>query len=100
MIKLYLKYQKYHYGGNRLLCNFIEIALWHGCSSPINLLHIFRTPFYKNTYGGLLPKIRLISQPLNAVTEILVLEQVVNEIIRIVFYISLVHCKILLRAET
>ena len=36
-----------------LLCNFIEITLWHGCS-PVNLLHIFRTFFYKNTYGRLL----------------------------------------------
>ena len=36
-----------------LLCNFIEIAFWHGCS-PVNLLHIFRTPFPKNTSGGLL----------------------------------------------
>ena len=32
-------------------CNFIEIALRHGCS-PVNLLHIYRTSFYKNTYGG------------------------------------------------
>ena len=30
-----------------------EITLWHGCS-PVNLLHIFRTPFTKNTSGGLL----------------------------------------------
>ena len=37
----------------KLLCNFIEIAFWHGCS-PVNLLHIFRIPFYKNTCGGLL----------------------------------------------
>ena len=36
-----------------LLRNFIEIALWHGCS-PVNLLHIFRTPFLKNTSGRLL----------------------------------------------
>ena len=36
-----------------LLCNFIEIAFRHGCS-PVNLLHIFRTPFPKNTSGGLL----------------------------------------------
>ena len=36
-----------------LFCNFIEIALRHG-ASPINLLHIFRTPFPKNTAGGLL----------------------------------------------
>ena len=27
---------------NKLLCNFIEITLRHGCS-PVNLLHIFRT---------------------------------------------------------
>ena len=36
--------------------HFIQIALWHGCS-PVNLLHIFRTPFPKNTSGGLLLKI-------------------------------------------
>ena len=28
--------------------NFIEITLWDGCS-PVYLLHIFRTPFPKNT---------------------------------------------------
>ena len=33
--------------------NFIEIALWHGYS-PVNLLHILRTPFLKNFSGGLL----------------------------------------------
>ena len=37
------------------LCNFIEIALWHGCS-PVNLIHIVRTPFPKNTSGWLLLK--------------------------------------------
>ena len=37
----------------KLLCNFIEITLQHGCS-PINLLHIFRTPFLKNTSEWLL----------------------------------------------
>ena len=37
----------------KLLCNFIEIALRHGCS-PVNLLHIFRTPFTKNTSRWLL----------------------------------------------
>ena len=36
--------------------NFIEIALWHGYS-PVNLLHIFRIPFPKNTSGGLLWKL-------------------------------------------
>ena len=37
----------------KLLGNFIEIALQHGCS-PVNLLHIFRTSFPKNTSGGVL----------------------------------------------
>ena len=32
---------------------WIEITLWHG-RSPVNFLHIFRTPFSKNTSGGLL----------------------------------------------
>ena len=31
----------------------IEIILRHGCS-PVNLLHIFRTPFTKSTFGRLL----------------------------------------------
>ena len=39
-----------------VLCNFIEITLWHGCS-PVNLQHIFGTPFTKNTSGLLLLKI-------------------------------------------
>ena len=37
----------------KLLCNLIEIALLHG-RSLVNLLHIFRTPFLKNTSGWLL----------------------------------------------
>ena len=37
----------------KLLCNFTEIGLRHGCS-PINLLCIFRTLIPKNTSGGLL----------------------------------------------
>ena len=37
----------------KLLCNFIEITLRRGCS-PVNLLHIFRTPFPENNSGGLL----------------------------------------------
>ena len=36
-----------------LQSNFIEITLRYGCS-PVNLLHIFRTPFPKNTSGRLL----------------------------------------------
>ena len=34
--------------------NFIEITLRHGCS--LNLQHIFRATFLKNTYGWLLLK--------------------------------------------
>ena len=36
-----------------LQINFIEITLRHVCS-PVNLLHIFRTPFSKNTSGRIL----------------------------------------------
>ena len=37
----------------RLKSNFIEITLRHGCS-PVNLRHICRTPFSRNTSGWLL----------------------------------------------
>ena len=37
----------------KLLKQFFEIALWHGFSH-VDLLHIFRKPFPKNTSGGLL----------------------------------------------
>ena len=37
----------------KLFWNFIEIATWHVCS-PVNLLHISRKPFPKNTYERLL----------------------------------------------
>ena len=37
----------------KLLCNFIEIVLRHGYSG-VNLLHIFKTPFPKNTSRRLL----------------------------------------------
>ena len=40
----------------KLLCNFMEITLRHGCS-PVNFLHIFRKPFLKNTSEGLLQDI-------------------------------------------
>ena len=41
----------------KLLCHFIEIALQHE-SSPVNLLHIFRTTFSKNTSGQLLLNVK------------------------------------------
>ena len=37
---------------NKVASNFIEITLRDKCS-PVNLLHIFKTPFSKNTFGGL-----------------------------------------------
>ena len=37
----------------KLQSTFIEIALLRGCS-PVNLQHIFRTPFPKNNSGWLL----------------------------------------------
>ena len=40
----------------KLQSNFIEIVLRHGCS-PVNLPHIFRTTFSKNTSGWLLLEI-------------------------------------------
>ena len=42
-----------------VICNFIEMTLQHGCS-PVNLLHIFRIPFLKNTSGRLLLNFRYI----------------------------------------
>ena len=36
-----------------MLSNFTELTLRHWCPL-INLLHIFRTPFHKKIYGGLL----------------------------------------------
>ena len=44
-----------------LQSNFIEIALWHGCS-PVNLLHIFRTPFHWNSCGWLLVDILILDK--------------------------------------
>ena len=38
---------------NKVASNFIEIALRHGYS-PVDLLHIFRKPFPRNTSGWLL----------------------------------------------
>ena len=53
----------------KLLCNII--ALWHVCS-PVNLLHIFRTPFYKNIYGGLLLNRCLLKMYLSYLVDIVV----------------------------
>ena len=46
----------------KLQSNFIETTLRHGCS-PVNLLHIFRTPFSNNTSGGLLLCVTRLPMP-------------------------------------
>ena len=46
-----------------LLWNFIEITTRHRCF-PVNLLHIFRRPFYKSTYEALLLKHQHILIPI------------------------------------
>ena len=54
----------------KICSKFIETALQHGCS-PVHLLHIFRTPFTKNTSGWLLQQITiyLIQEDLNDFVE-------------------------------
>ena len=58
VVKIYNKFTREHPRRSvisiNLISNFIEITLRYGCC-PVNLLHIFRTPFLKNTSGRLLP---------------------------------------------
>ena len=51
--KVFLKYAANFQENTHAEVQFIEITLRHGCSN-VNLLHISRTPFCKNTSGGLL----------------------------------------------
>ena len=46
----------------KLICNFIENTLLHGCSS-VNLLRISRTRFTRTPLGRLLPNYGKISKP-------------------------------------
>ena len=46
----------------KMLCNFIEITLWRGCSL-VTLLHAFRVPFSKNPSGGLLLYFPVVVNP-------------------------------------
>ena len=57
----------------KLLHNFFEIALRHGCSS-VNLLHIFRAPFPKNTSGRLLisiVKVKIVMHVFNFLHDVM-----------------------------
>ena len=45
----------------KMFRNFIKITLWHWCS-PVTLLHIFRTPFPKNTSEWLLLFLQSLGQ--------------------------------------
>ena len=56
VLKICSKFTGKHPCRNAISRNFIEIALRHGCS-PVNLLHISRTPFPRNTSGWLLLEI-------------------------------------------
>ena len=47
------KFRGKHPRRSVMLSNFTELTLRHWCLL-IDLLHIFRTPFYKKIYGGLL----------------------------------------------
>ena len=50
----------------KLQRNFVEITLWHE-SSPVNLLHIFRTPFLKALcYFQFLKTTKYVNQILSA----------------------------------
>ena len=63
VLKIYSKFTGVHLCWSaisiKLQSNFTEIALRHGCS-PVNLLHIFRTTFLKNTSGWLLLKATIV----------------------------------------
>ena len=68
VLKIYIKFTGEHSWRSaisvKLLCKFIEIALWHECS-PVNLLYSFRTPFPKDTSGRLLPFLQILEFPIN-----------------------------------
>ena len=53
VLKICSQFTGEHSCQNVISSNFIEITLWHGCS-PVNLPHVFKTLFPKNTSGGLL----------------------------------------------
>ena len=73
----------------KLKSKFIEMASRYGCSS-VNLLHIFRTHFPKNTSGWLL--LILVSHAVGLLSLLLknVSEKVINKKIYLLY--KIVHC--------
>ena len=47
------------FAGEHLCRSVISIKLQSNCS-PVNLMHIFRTPFFKNTSGWLLLNVQML----------------------------------------
>ena len=66
----------------KLQRNLIEITLRHGCS-PINLLHIFTTPFFKNAFGWVTLKASWISSLVHWAVNICNKNKLQTELIRI-----------------
>ena len=52
LLDIKVKRYRIYRADRKLQSNFIEITFRHGCSS-VSLLHIFRTPFPKNTSSGI-----------------------------------------------
>ena len=62
-------YKTLHREIQTLQSNFIEIALRDGCS-PVNLLHIFRTPFSRNTSAWLLLELYVFEDKQNRTSKV------------------------------
>ena len=61
---------RYYFQKQPSKSNFLEMALRHGCS-PVNLLHIFRIPFPRNTPGWML--LYFVSKSLQEISIIIIL---------------------------
>ena len=75
VLKICSKFTKEHQCRNaisiKLQSNFIEILFRHGCS-PVNSLHIFRTPFLKNTSRRLLLMVNTMMENKKGFTNIVI----------------------------
>ena len=75
VLKICSKFTEEHQCQNaisiKLQSNFIEILFRHGCS-PVNSLHIFRTPFLKNTSRRLLLMVNTMMENKKGFTNIVI----------------------------